>query len=98
MSRVHSVILANPGPFVSTFLVVHYRDDGSDLEITSIEMYGDSDCATAALAELRIEDLPREAQESIFAALAAKADRRRRISGMNRLWSDLKTMQQESRL
>lgn len=105
MNVIRSITLAIPSSLMPTaVLVIDYCDREHDLEITSIELYGDREAAVrrsvfyeTLLGDFGIDDLPRDTQELIYAELAAQIAKQRRDRGMRALWTDLQAMQQESR-
>lgn len=97
MSRIQSITLPNLASIVPTYLVVHHRPgDAREWDVTSIEIFSDTDC-TSLIAELQINDLPRDTQESIYSALSIRAEKAQRARGLRRLLNDLRDLRAEQR-
>jgi hypothetical protein len=92
MSRVHSITLP-----LQMFVVVHHTDDRHDLEITAVEIYADAEATQPVADGLSIDDLPRSTQETIYAAVSATVDKRRREHGLRRLLTDVRLLREELR-
>jgi hypothetical protein len=86
---VRSITLANPAPVLSTYLVVHHKDNEFEWDITCIEMYADAEKKQLIYDDIRIDELSRDQQERIYAALEIEVAKRRRERGMRRLWNDI---------
>lgn len=91
MSHIRSITLANPSRFLPTaVLVIDYRDSEHEIEVTSIEMYGEAG-SQKLLADFGIDELPRDTQEVIYNALME------RQAGKQRLLNALREMKCELR-
>lgn len=90
MSVVRSISLANPARVLSTVLVIHYVENEQEWDVRDIEMF-DAGGENLLADGISIGDLPRDTQESIYAALSlAVATRRQRINYVRAVLVDLK--------
>lgn len=87
MSRIRCIVLPNPGPVLSTFVCVHHTGNEQEWDITNIELYADVECTKLLADDIRVDQLPRDTQETIYASLEAYVSRSRRERGMLRLWN-----------
>lgn len=76
MTKIRCICLPNPAPVCSTYIAIHFRDDPNEWDITSVELYADAECKKL-LADFTIDELPRDTQEAIYAALLTRFERRR---------------------
>lgn len=86
---IRSITLPNTADVLSTWLVVHHKDNEFEWEITSIEMYADAEKTRLIYDDIQINELARDSQERIYAALEIEVAKRRCERGMRRLWNDI---------
>lgn len=97
MSDIKSIILANPGPVASTWVVINHRENDQEWDIVSVELCQDAE-GLDVIGDHTMAELSRDIQEQIYTALAVYTEKNRRERGMRRLWNDIRADQAAARV
>jgi hypothetical protein len=80
MSRIHCIALPNPGPILTTFVLINFRLTNEPAwDIASLELYADVEMTKLLADDVHLADFPREEQDKIYAGLNDYTEQRMRL-------------------